>query len=353
MAKASTSTKQADKAERTPKPPRQPVTIHYRRLEDVTGAFGKQTLEQAIRKAMSQPVAGGKLSEHWKRRAWVIPPSSEDTMLMNLHHDGGAFYFGDLTHYTKGYLQTLLTEADDTPSLTVSQQPPPKGKEYVHSMMYWLAIKNHLLMIQSRSLSSKDLEDYFTWLLKDRTAAITATGQVILQAKFDAEEVGGDLKDISEIIVGGQTSRTALTALDAPEPPPGFREVDQYKEIATRKPWQERALEVLKAVMNNEADVRKLLESVPDGANLEVAVHIGYKAKRTVSRAPMQQALRNLPEGEITARGPGGRMTGNDIRLSHRASVLKHGSLLDPKDVIRALREAHQYFVDNGKIEAD
>jgi hypothetical protein len=87
---------------------RQPVTIHYRRLEDVTGAFGKQTLEAAIRKAMSHRFDGGKIAAHWKRRAWVVPPSSEDTLLMNIHHDGGSYYFGDLTHYTKGYLQTLL-----------------------------------------------------------------------------------------------------------------------------------------------------------------------------------------------------------------------------------------------------
>jgi hypothetical protein len=328
------------------RPERQAVTIHYRRLEDVTGAFGKQSLEAAIRKAMNQHLAGGKISEHWKHRAWLVPPSAEDTLLMNLHNDGGSYYFGDLTHYTKGYLQTLLSEAEDTPSLAVEQQPPPKGKEYIHSMMYWFATKNHLLMIQSRSLGSKQLEEYFTWLLKDRSAIIGATGQVILQAKFDADDVGGDLKDISEIIVGGKTPLIARGP-ESKEP----REVSKYKEIATRKPWRERALEVLRAVMNNEADVRKLLESVPEGANLQVSVHIGYKAKRTVSRAPMQQALRNLPEGEITAKGPGGRMTGKDIRLSHLANVLKTGSLLDPKDVIRALREAHQYFVDNGKIE--
>lgn len=34
------------------------------------------------------------------------------------------------------------------------------------------------------------------------------------------------------------------------------------------------------------------------------------------TRAPMQQALRNLPEGEVTAIGKSGRMTGKDIRLS-------------------------------------
>ncbi len=291
---------------------------------------------------------GGKLSAHWKRRAWLIPPSSDETLLMNLHHDGGAFYFGDLTLYTKGYMQALLAEVPDVPSLSVEQQAPPKGKEYIHSMMYWLVIQNHVLMIQSRSLLSKQLEEYLTWLLKDRSTAISPTGQVILQAKFDAADVGGDLNDIREIIVGGQATNMGVVSI--PDDPIA-KETTKYSELGTRKPWPTRAIEVLRAVMNNEADVQKLLESVPEGANLDIAVHIGYKAKREVTRAPMQEALRNLPEGEITAIGRNGRMTGNDIRLSHRANILKSGNLLDPNDVIRALREAYQFFVDNGKID--
>ena len=328
---------------------RQSVTVHYRRLEDPTGAFGELNLEAAIRKALNHIIDGGKVSEHWKRRAYVIPPSTEETLLMNLRHDGGGFYFGDLTLYTKGYLQALLAEAPDAPVLSIEQEPPPVGKEYVHSMMYWLVVKNHVFMIQSRSLTAKQLEEYLTWLLKDRTATIAPTGQVILQARFDAADVGGDLADIEEIIVGGTA---AVSHFDVPRGPGvAAGGIEKYQKLTRRKPLFDRAFDVLLAVMNNEADVRKLLESVPEGADLEVSVHIGYKARKEVSRAPMQEALRNLPEGEITARGRDGRMTGNDIRLSHRVSVLKNGSLLDPDDVIRALREAHKHMVDNGKIE--
>ena len=268
---------------------------------------------------------------------------------MNLKKDGGTYYFGDLTHYTRGYLQTLLAEQADTPSLAVEQQPPPKGKEYVHSMMYWLVIENHLIMIQSRSLAAKQLEEYLTWLLKDRTTTIGPTGQVILQIKFDAAEVGGDIDDIKEIIVGGRAAAAGSVELKEADLKPG-KEVERHQEIATRKPWGQRAWDVLRAAMNNEADVRELMESIPEGADLEVAVHIGYKAKRKVSRAPMQHALRNLPEGEITAVGRNGIQTGKDIRLSCPASILKIGSLLDPEDVVRALLEAHQFFSSNGKI---
>lgn len=370
MARAPRKKKVIEDGERARRPARQPVTVHYRRLSDATGAFGAESLEGAIRKAMNHHTDSGKVSDHWNQRAYVIPPSAEDTLLMNVFHDGGDFYFGDLTQFTKGFMQALLAGAGDTPSLAVEQQPPPEGKEYVHSMMYWLAVKSHLLMIQSRSLSAKELELYLTWLLKDRTTAIGPTGQVILQTKFDADEVGGDLDNITEIIIGGTAVvGSPVMAKRAPSVPvsiekevTGFaedaavlevRETERYDELVTRKPFYERAIDVLRAVMNNEADVQKLLDSVPEGANLDVSVHIGYKSRRRhISRAPMQEALRNLPEGEITARGPGGRMTGNDIRLSHRVNVLKIGSLLDPEDVVRALREAYQHFLDNGKITA-
>jgi hypothetical protein len=37
---------------------RQAVTIHYRRLEEATNAFGTQTLEAAIRAAMNCQIGG-------------------------------------------------------------------------------------------------------------------------------------------------------------------------------------------------------------------------------------------------------------------------------------------------------
>lgn len=330
---------------------KQSITIHYRRLEDATGAFGGRTLERAIRHAMGQTVDGTMVAEHWKRRAWLVPPSAEETLLMNLHHDGSDFFFGDLTQYTTGYMQALLDQVEDAPVLAVAQEPPPAGKEYVHSLMYWMAINNHLLLIQSRSLAGKQLEEYLTWLLKDRTPTIGPTGQVILQAKFDSHDVGGDLADISEIVVGGKTAIAHPVAV--PQAPPiAGTEVEQYRTVREDRTWRDRAVEVLRAIMNNEADVQELLESVPFDADLQVSVHIGYRTKRRrVTRAPMQQALRNLPEGEITAIGKHGRMSGRDIRLSFPARVERQGNLLEPGDVIRAFIQAYDYFVQNGKIE--
>ena len=330
---------------------RKSLTAHYRRMDDPVGALNGETLETCIRGALADTYDGGPLSEHWSRRAWLIPPDNLDTLLMNVFHDDGKSFFGDLTVYTKGFMQALIKREPDAAILSVEQQPPPQGLEYIHSMMFWMVIGNHVIVIQSRSLTTKQLEQYLTWLLTKRTTQMSANGQVLLTSKFDNEKVGGDLDDIREIIVGGIGAVEAAPAR-VPQGPELGRDVDQYVDVGGRRSWGNRAIEVLRAIMNNEADVQALLESIPKEADLDVSVHIGYKTKwHKVTKRPMQQALRNLPEGEITAIGKHGRLTGNDIRLSYPIRVLTNGSLLDPNDVRAKLRSAYDYFVENGKIE--
>jgi len=330
---------------------RKSLTVHYRRMDDPVGALNGATLEERVRGALADQFNGGALAEHWNRRAWIVPPDNSDTLLMNLYHDDGVSFFGDLTVYTQGYMQALLHNEPDIAMLPVEQQPPPVGREYIHSMMYWMVIGNHVLTIQSRSLSTKHLEQYLTWLLTERTVQMAQNGHVLLTAKFVGDEVGGDLDDIREIIVGGTGAVEAAPAR-LPHETVAEREVDQHIDVGARRSWGQRAIEVLRAIMNNEADVQNLLENIPEGADLDVSVHIGYKTRRRrVTREPMQQALRNLPDGEITAIGKHGKLTGKDIRLSFPVRVVSTGSLLDPIDVRAKLRAAYDYFVENGKIE--
>ncbi|MEN3167758.1 hypothetical protein [Gluconobacter sp. OJB] len=330
---------------------RKSLTVHYRRMDDPVGALNGATLEASIRNAIADQFEGGSLGEHWRRRAWQVPPDHSDTLLMNIYQDDGTSFFGDLTIYTRGFMQALLHNEEDVAMLPVEQQPPPQGREYIHSMMFWLVIGNHVMTIQSRSLSTKHLEQYMTWLLSERTQQMRSDGHIILTAKFDSEEVGGNLDDVREIIIGGTGAVEAAPAR-LPDGITRERAVDQHVDVDARRSWGDRAIDVLRAIMSNEADVQKLLGSIPEGADLDVSVHIGYKTrKRRVSRAPMQQALRNLPEGEITAIGKSGRLTGKDIRLSFPVRVLSNGNLLDPIDVRAKLLSAYEYFVENGKIE--
>lgn len=89
-------------------PERKSLTVHYRRMEDIVGALHGNTLEACIRAALTHVDDGGALSEHWNKRAWLVPPGNTDTLLMNIYHDDGVSFFGDLTIYTQGFMQALL-----------------------------------------------------------------------------------------------------------------------------------------------------------------------------------------------------------------------------------------------------
>lgn len=334
-------------------PERQSVTIHYRRFVDSNNILAGRTLEDLINDAMIHVADGGQLRENWTRRTRLLPPEQQDTHFINLFGDGAGHFFGDLTHFTRGHMQALLERADDTPSLNVSQMPAPEGREYLHSVMYWLARGNHVLVLQSRSVGTKQLEEYLTWLLHDRCSLIADEEGIVLEMVFDTDEVGGDLEDISSIVIGGSPLAPPPAPVDGGGEQAAARDVEEYRGLERKHAWAARMREVLRAVMNSEADVEELLNSVPDGADLDVVVQIGYKLRRReVSRAPMQRALRNLPDGDIRAVSKTGRQTGRDVRLSYPARVLKEGSLLDPADVERALREAYDSFINNGKIQA-
>lgn len=335
-------------------PERQSVTIHYRVFRDEKNVLRGRTLEEFINDALDVSAGGGPLRQNWSRRTRLLPPDEQDTHFINLYGDGAGHFFADLTHFTRGHMQALLERADNAPSLNVEQLPAPEGREYLHSMMYWLARGNHVLVLQSRSVGTKQLEEYLSWLLHERSQLVDEAAVVVLDPELDADEVGGDLDDIRSIIIGGSP------LAPAPGPAPsrdrqregGAKEVEEYRGLERRHAWAARMKEVLRAVMNSDADVEQLLESVPEGADLDVVVQIGYKLRRrAISREPMKRALRNLPDGDIRAVSKSGRQSGRDIRLSYSARVLRQGSLLDPVDVERALREAYDSFGNNGKIQ--
>ena len=131
---------------------RQAVTIHYRRFADDNDLLGGRTLEDFINDAMTHSADGGPLKDDWSRRTRQIPPEHSDTHFINLYSDGNGHFFGDLSHYTRGHMQALLEQADRVPFLNVLQMPAPEGREYLHSVMYWLARGNHVLVLQSRSI---------------------------------------------------------------------------------------------------------------------------------------------------------------------------------------------------------
>lgn len=348
---------------------RKPVTIHYRKFVRPEGV--RRSLEEMIRSAMDFPVDGGIQLKH--RYLERLREVGADNYFVNLYEDSSenfGFVFGDILHFSKGHLQALAKTADQTAqSVPVQQLKAPEQSEYVHSQMFWMIKDDHAFVVHSLSLKSAELEEYLTWLLHTKSSVLGSDNAVTLTSKFDIEEVGGDLPDIQEIIIGGVATPPPTTT----EPPARptetedrISEVTQHGQIDTARTtgWAT-ARKILAELLGGEANVASLMQSVPPDAELDVQVHIGFKTKkRRIDRVALTQletGLRNLPDSQLQVRAKGGKI-GSDgsIRLHHNASIKLItamdgnneiiGSLLDPHDVLRATIEAYSTFVANGKI---
>lgn len=343
---------------------RKPVTIHYRKF--CRAATVQHPLEELVRRAMSTDSGGVEIRNRYLARLLTV---GNDSYFINTYSDGSGatpLVFGDILHFTKGHLQALCQTADQTAaSVPVQQMKAPEQSEYVHSQMFWMVKGDHAFVVQSMSLRTAEFENYFDWLLKTCTSTLDSHHSIILDAKFDAEAVGGDLSDIQEIIVGGVAS-PAPTVPDQ-EDVEQERMVTQSGQIDTgRRAGWGTATAILRELLGGDANVESLMRAVPADAELNVQVHIGYQTKkRKIDRVALKQletGLRNLPDSQLQVKSKGARLASDGtIRLHHNASIrlVKAldgdsqliGTLLDPQDVLRAMVEAYSNFVGNGKIQ--
>ena len=109
-----------------------------------------------------------------------------------------------------------------------------------------------------------------------------------------------------------------------------------------------------------EMEAKKIMESMPIDAALEVTVNIGYRSKkRKLKREFMKNlasGLRNMPEGEIHIRGKDGKIKGDEARL-HMSMPFKrirpNSSLLDLEDARYQMIKVYERFLEDGKISEE
>lgn len=346
---------------------RKAVTIHYRRFLD-SAAFQGKSFESVIREAMAYKENAIALADRYALRIWG---NGDDNLFINTYYDGRDdgfdLVFGDIIHFTKGHLQALFDSGQkDLPSASVEQMPAPEKKEYVHSLMFWMVKDNHVFVIQSTSLRTDSMESYMGWLLDTKTKVANVGNGIVLASKFDEEVVGGDLSDIQELVIGGVAAISPAPILDPQATGEKVTEVTQNAQIGTQgKTRWDQAWDILSTLLGGSANVEEMMKSVPQDAELSVEVHIGYKTKkRKVNREALRNletGLRNLPDSQIHVKAKSAtKAADGSIRLHHVASIklcetqngeeIRVGSLLDPTDVLRAMREAYDVFLANGKI---
>lgn len=349
------------------------VKIHYRRLIRTGDIFpASLKLSSGIAAAMATQVSGAKVQDRVSLRVADVPGQPGFQRMLNTYHASGDYVFGTVCLFAPGQLQTLLKTADAAKghqpladlmaALEIAEAAAPAGHEYVHGMTYWMAVEDHFYQIQHTALQSKAMEEYLTWLLRDRTKAIGDSHAVALQWKFDRSQLADD--ELSSVEVGGMMPESFRPSPPpAPDAPDGGGGEQVVTDVAVRETVGERFAKSFNAAKKvlieliGEVDTQKIIDAMPPDAALDVRVNIGFRSsKRRLQKQAMRDletGLRNIADGEILVRGKNGEIKGDDARLSMDMGVKKISEvsgLLDPADAFRQMQEVHRRFIYDGKL---
>lgn len=340
--------------------------IHYRRLRRNGSNLPPASLSELLTTALNYSFERVTLKDKVELR--IAPSSAENPAQRVLNHlyITDDYIFGNACSFTPGQMQALLRTAaghesqgtlqDVLDAYDIQEARARAGHEYIGGICYWLAIEDHFYQIQHVSLQAKQMEEYFNWLLRERTQTVGANAFVELMCEFDRNQVGGDLGEISAIEIGGIAPETVSQPIVDNPTTEIAKDVETTEAVGSKSAYFEKARKVLDVVAG-PIGAKKILEEMPDEASLEVKVNIGYKAtKRKFNKDFMgniASGLRNLPDGEMRVRGKYGEMHGSDIRLSEDMSVKKlseESSLLDLEHALEQMLEVHRRFVHDGRV---
>ena len=324
--------------------PRKKVTIQYRKLDDSFPAFMGKKLQSLLSDSLKQEVDGQALAENPAKRTY--PDDGYGTLVLNYFVDKPDYFFGEIVRFEPGANLPLLDVADGAQAYNLKQMKPLDGHEPIRGVLYFMALRNHLVLIEA-DVSSSRAERYLSWLISEKAKLIEQGSQIILLAELTNSGAPLQLEHVEEIVFKPRPFSPEDEAQKNGDDISRDTGKTQHGVTGTN------VLEVMKAAGMDEVDIRNI---VSKKTQIQVTLQILFRGERR-SRSPLStedtnRLLRNMPDYELTLKGPGGRQRNGRIeKLSYSANIETVGSLLSPQDVARALYEAYNSFLKNGYVD--
>lgn len=290
-----------------------------------------------------------------KRRGWA---DSARTRILDLDQDGsavilnkvldpaawdGPVFAGQLIHVQAGTDVHAVMQSleDDAPEYVVQSLNVGEQARVLKGALYFAVVDNHIGLIEGQQVRSRLLERYLTALLQ-KAGELEAGQAIILNSKFMSGD-GKELDKSTEITVAAQR---------------GFKDRNPLHEVMEREAAQARdkgatVFDILHMLGWSPEAVESLRGEVPDDGWIEGFFRVFIKQKRSkkpISRATINEALRNVDASDLGLRGDGTERNGI-VKLSVQRQIATVGSLLNPADAMEQIVNALKEWSEAGKID--
>ncbi len=371
--------------------PSRPVDVHYRRLDREIVSFPNsisfaEALRRVLRVRTNSLLVQDDVGQRVQRQ---IPNRLGDIRCWNNIVAEEGRVFGTICLYRPAELQAVIQARgiDGVVSAyPLSQIGETNGGDFLRAISYWMSFEDHFYLIQSSSLQTSAMENYFSWLLQRH--GILESGQSVgMSVALDRDAIGGDLEDLSSLNVGGSLAPPTDGDLDGNEdslvshPGVDIQLSDgsgrrERRRIGRGRQILPNAWDLLHNVMHDQRSLEEVEDAYRDlrradpnatlDAELEFFVRIrrrtdtGRSARQRALQA-ISNGLRDLPDGTVTAKGDGGTVRGKEVRLKmpRRIKLARpplgapegaQSSLLDLDHAFHEIKLVHDRFVEDGRI---
>lgn len=250
----------------------------------------------------------------------------------------------------------LQSLEEDTEEFVLQSLNVGERTRVLKGALYFVMSGNHVGLIEGQQVRGRTLERYLTALLQ-RAEEFEPGHTVILNGKFIAGS-GKELDESTEIsIAAAQTDNAGEVRTPARDrPTTGSRPaISETEAASTREHEQATVFDVLRTLGWSEDAIESLGAEIPDDGWVEGFFKVFIKQRRKrkpISRATINEALRNIDPADMGLRGDGSEK-GGIVKLSVQRDVSTVGSLLDPTDAIEQITNALRDWAASGKIDCN
>lgn len=332
----------------------------------------QQTLQVMFTKAISAvPIA-----QRGESSSSVTPTGTGGAWvrLVNSPRHYADFSFGVLVVYSPGihHMVINLAAAEGKDELDVSKFPPPTGKQFMETPLYFAIKDNHIVLIQSKALRAADLERHLNWLFE--IAGVMEPEQHIVLSDAIPQSTRKRLEkepvrkiQIGVPLVEQSTAQTAtLLSADAPTSLAIKDKVASVSKVALGK-----GIDVLKGFLAPKALEALKFDDLAQAHDIEVNVEIRVVGRR--KKASKDEQIREQGESENRLMGAlmrelrnvedvdflhietegGGHLHGGELRVQVEKGIDSSEGVLDTSHAFEVMRKWLVDLIGQHTIELD
>jgi len=309
-------------------------TIHYKRAV----ISGGGNLQEILARVFADESPAHRVGQ----RKEIVNADTASFRVVNHKRDYNGMLFCQMIYFEPGRSQAYITLNEDADSYALdaltnealnniegSVDRERHRREFVDSFLYFGVFENHLVVLQSSQLRSRELEAHLGWLIGSFGGVAIGTA-IILQDQPSQETYERIARAPVKKIQIGAPITTAQEIPEGERQPETFAQQEEVEVNARKVRFFPTGFagDVIKAAMGADWFNRLDLEEDLDDANLKVSLEITYLRQTTrvgqIVIDNIATSLRHAEEADVRVElAGGGELKGGDLRLSGPISVTK------------------------------